>query len=187
MYSSLHAEYLYCSNSLRYASWNYRLEREKSQGIDPLKSVSTLKTAEDVKAHLENQLRQARQAAQQVVTWATVPHWGFYLAASYRGVNQASTCIKHSSICILETAGAAETKWSSYPSHDNSNNHCHLSWCSCHPSVHRLENGSGYNWNENGPGFQTGLSSVFSTRQKFSAVICFLGEAGSDQQFWQTR
>ncbi|KAG7216183.1 hypothetical protein INR49_029032 [Caranx melampygus] len=39
-----------------------RVEREKSQGIDPSK---TLKTAEDVKAHLENQLKQARLAAQQ--------------------------------------------------------------------------------------------------------------------------
>lgn len=43
----------------------YRVEREKSQGIDPSKA---LKTAEDVKAHLENQLKQARLAAQQVGT-----------------------------------------------------------------------------------------------------------------------
>ncbi|KAK5856778.1 hypothetical protein PBY51_008349 [Eleginops maclovinus] len=42
-----------------------RLEREKSQGIDSSKSGSTLKTAEEVKAHLENQLKQARLAAQQ--------------------------------------------------------------------------------------------------------------------------
>lgn len=70
MYSRRYAKYLFffCSNYLIYVSLNYRLEREKSQGLDPLKSVSTLKTAEDVKAHLENQLRQARQAAQQVGT-----------------------------------------------------------------------------------------------------------------------
>ncbi|TMS15379.1 Nucleosome-remodeling factor subunit BPTF [Larimichthys crocea] len=42
-----------------------RVEREKSQGLDPSKTGSTLKTAEDVKAHLENQLKQARLAAQQ--------------------------------------------------------------------------------------------------------------------------
>uniref|UniRef100_G3NV03 Bromodomain PHD finger transcription factor n=1 Tax=Gasterosteus aculeatus aculeatus TaxID=481459 RepID=G3NV03_GASAC len=42
-----------------------RLEREKSQGIDPSKSGGSLKTAEEVKAHLENQLKQARLAAQQ--------------------------------------------------------------------------------------------------------------------------
>ncbi|KAK5914604.1 hypothetical protein CgunFtcFv8_009032 [Champsocephalus gunnari] len=41
-----------------------RLEREKTQGVDSSKS-STLKTAEEVKAHLENQLKQARLAAQQ--------------------------------------------------------------------------------------------------------------------------
>lgn len=43
-----------------------RLEREKSQGLDPSKTGSSLKTAEEVKAHLENQLKQARLAAQQV-------------------------------------------------------------------------------------------------------------------------
>lgn len=43
-----------------------RLEREKSQGIDSSKTSSSLKTSEDVKAHLENQLKQARMAAQQV-------------------------------------------------------------------------------------------------------------------------
>uniref|UniRef100_A0A3B4H348 Nucleosome-remodeling factor subunit BPTF-like n=1 Tax=Pundamilia nyererei TaxID=303518 RepID=A0A3B4H348_9CICH len=42
-----------------------RLEREKSQGGDPSKTGSSLKTAEEVKAHLENQLKQARLAAQQ--------------------------------------------------------------------------------------------------------------------------
>lgn len=51
----------------------YRLEREKSQGIDPSKSGGSLKTAEEVKAHLENQLKQARLAAQQV---STPLHWG---------------------------------------------------------------------------------------------------------------
>lgn len=44
----------------------YRVERDKSQGIDSSKTGSTLKTAEEVKAHLENQLKQARLAAQQV-------------------------------------------------------------------------------------------------------------------------
>ena len=44
------------------------MEREKSQGIDPSKTGNTLRTAEDVKAHLENQLKQARLAAQQVGT-----------------------------------------------------------------------------------------------------------------------
>lgn len=44
----------------------YRVEREKAQGLDPSKTGATLKTAEDVKAHLENQLKQARLAAQQV-------------------------------------------------------------------------------------------------------------------------
>lgn len=48
-----------------------RVEREKSQGLDPSKTGSTLKTAEDVKAHLENQLKQARLAAQQVGTLHT--------------------------------------------------------------------------------------------------------------------
>lgn len=48
-----------------------RVEREKSQGLDPSKTGSTLKTAEDVKAHLENQLKQARLAAQQVSTLRT--------------------------------------------------------------------------------------------------------------------
>ncbi|KAA8585648.1 hypothetical protein FQN60_004342 [Etheostoma spectabile] len=42
-----------------------RVEREKSQGIDSSKTGSSLKTAEDVKAHLESQLKQARLAAQQ--------------------------------------------------------------------------------------------------------------------------
>ncbi|KAK2833852.1 hypothetical protein Q5P01_017741 [Channa striata] len=42
-----------------------RVEREKSQGLDPSKTGSSLKTAEEVKAHLENQLKQARLAAQQ--------------------------------------------------------------------------------------------------------------------------
>uniref|UniRef100_A0A3B3WVM8 Bromodomain PHD finger transcription factor n=1 Tax=Poecilia mexicana TaxID=48701 RepID=A0A3B3WVM8_9TELE len=42
-----------------------RVEREKSQGLDPSKTGGTLKTAEEVKAHLENQLKQARLAAQQ--------------------------------------------------------------------------------------------------------------------------
>ncbi|XP_028310256.1 nucleosome-remodeling factor subunit BPTF isoform X2 [Gouania willdenowi] len=41
-----------------------RVEREKSQGADS-KGVTSLKTAEDVKSHLENQLKQARLAAQQ--------------------------------------------------------------------------------------------------------------------------
>ncbi|XP_054615497.1 nucleosome-remodeling factor subunit BPTF isoform X2 [Dunckerocampus dactyliophorus] len=42
-----------------------KLEREKSQGLDSSKTSSALKTSEDVKAHLENQLKQARLAAQQ--------------------------------------------------------------------------------------------------------------------------
>ncbi|XP_061568415.1 nucleosome-remodeling factor subunit BPTF isoform X2 [Cololabis saira] len=42
-----------------------RLEREKSQGSDSSKTGSTLRTAEEVKAHLENQLKQARLASQQ--------------------------------------------------------------------------------------------------------------------------
>ncbi|XP_041856528.1 nucleosome-remodeling factor subunit BPTF isoform X7 [Melanotaenia boesemani] len=42
-----------------------RVERDKSQGVDPSKAGSALKTAEEVKAHLENQLKQARLAAQQ--------------------------------------------------------------------------------------------------------------------------
>ncbi|XP_067334267.1 nucleosome-remodeling factor subunit BPTF-like isoform X4 [Channa argus] len=42
-----------------------RVERDRSQGVDPSKAGSTLKTAEEVKAHLENQLKQARLAAQQ--------------------------------------------------------------------------------------------------------------------------
>nr|XP_057905963.1 nucleosome-remodeling factor subunit BPTF isoform X2 [Doryrhamphus excisus] len=42
-----------------------KLEREKSQGLDSSKTSSTLKTSEDVKAHLENQLKQARLASQQ--------------------------------------------------------------------------------------------------------------------------
>lgn len=49
-------------------SWFSRVEREKSQGLDPSKTSGTLKTAEEVKAHLENQLKQARLAAQQVTT-----------------------------------------------------------------------------------------------------------------------
>lgn len=51
--------------------WCHRLEREKSQGGDPSKTSSSLKTAEEVKAHLENQLKQARLAAQQVETLRT--------------------------------------------------------------------------------------------------------------------
>ncbi|CAM9220445.1 unnamed protein product [Lampetra planeri] len=43
-----------------------RLEREKSQGVDSSKTSGNLRTAEEVKAHLENQLKQARLAAQQV-------------------------------------------------------------------------------------------------------------------------
>ena len=42
------------------------MEKEKSQGGDPSKMGGSLKTAEDVKAHLEAQLKQARLAAQQV-------------------------------------------------------------------------------------------------------------------------
>ncbi|XP_037544827.1 nucleosome-remodeling factor subunit BPTF [Nematolebias whitei] len=42
-----------------------RLEREKTQGLEPAKTSSTLKTVEEVKAHLDNQLKQARLAAQQ--------------------------------------------------------------------------------------------------------------------------
>lgn len=72
------------------------MEREKSQGLDPLKSVSSLKTAEDVKAHLENQLRQARLAAQQVVILALILKWGFTWPASYREVNQLRSFIEYS-------------------------------------------------------------------------------------------
>ena len=57
----------------------YRVEREKSQGLDPSKSCSSLKTPEDVKAHLENQLKQARLAAQQVGTLYSV-HIAFHSA-----------------------------------------------------------------------------------------------------------
>ncbi|KAK7939046.1 hypothetical protein WMY93_002372 [Mugilogobius chulae] len=42
-----------------------RVEREKAQGADPSKIGASLKTVEEVKAHLENQLKQARLAAQQ--------------------------------------------------------------------------------------------------------------------------
>jgi len=42
------------------------VEKEKSQGGDPSKMGGSLKTPEDVKAHLESQLKQARLAAQQV-------------------------------------------------------------------------------------------------------------------------
>lgn len=48
------------------------MEREKSQGLDPSKTSISLKTAEDVKAHLETQLKQARLAAQQVETRVTI-------------------------------------------------------------------------------------------------------------------
>lgn len=44
----------------------FRVEREKSQGTDSSKVSSCLKTAEEVKAHLETQLKQQRLAAQQV-------------------------------------------------------------------------------------------------------------------------
>lgn len=53
------------------------MEREKSQGLDPSKTGSSLKTAEEVKAHLENQLKQARLAAQQVGTLYTTHTQGF--------------------------------------------------------------------------------------------------------------
>lgn len=43
----------------------FRVEREKAQASDPSK-VSVQKTAEEVKAQLESQLKQQRLAAQQV-------------------------------------------------------------------------------------------------------------------------
>lgn len=57
----------------------YRLEREKSQGVDSSKTGGALRTAEEVKAHLENQLKQARLAAQQVGTlvWFYTPLFRF--------------------------------------------------------------------------------------------------------------
>ncbi|XP_051905887.1 nucleosome-remodeling factor subunit BPTF isoform X1 [Hippocampus zosterae] len=42
-----------------------KMEKEKLQGTDSPKTVSALKSAEDVKTHLENQLKQTRMAAQQ--------------------------------------------------------------------------------------------------------------------------
>lgn len=66
--------------------WNYRVEREKSQGLDPSKTGSSLKTAEEVKAHLENQLKQARLAAQQVGTLYT--QTAFHLGGTVLGGQQ---------------------------------------------------------------------------------------------------
>lgn len=48
-----------------HADFLYRVEREKAQASDPSK-VSVQKTAEEVKAQLEAQLKQQRLAAQQV-------------------------------------------------------------------------------------------------------------------------
>lgn len=59
---------LHFSSFFFFFPWFSRVEREKSQGLDPSKTSGTLKTAEEVKAHLENQLKQARLAAQQVTT-----------------------------------------------------------------------------------------------------------------------
>lgn len=68
------------------------MERDKTQGLDPSKTTNSLRTAEDVKAHLENQLKQARLAAQQVGTlYTTHTH-----TQSFTIVNQANKpiCIK---------------------------------------------------------------------------------------------
>lgn len=58
------------------------MEKEKLQGTDSPKTVSALKTAEDVKTHLENQLKQTRMAAQQVRKTAQVS--GHHLFNDFR-------------------------------------------------------------------------------------------------------
>lgn len=72
------------------------MERDKTQGLDPSKTTNSLKTAEDVKAHLENQLKQARLAAQQVWTLNTTHTQSFTI------VNQVnkSICIKCCNISV---------------------------------------------------------------------------------------
>lgn len=70
-WGTLNSSETHCLPDCHLFHWCYRVERERSQGIDPSKTSSSLKTAEDVKAHLENQLKQARLAAQQVGTLYT--------------------------------------------------------------------------------------------------------------------
>lgn len=160
-------------------AWCCRVEREKSQGIDPSKSSNTLRTAEDVKAHLENQLKQARLAAQQVGTLHCIGFSGVRKPCWGLNVTKLNV-LKMFQRLFLETAWAAETK-PNRP-HFHSYNHHHLSQHSHYPNVHRPEDGSDHIRNKDGPGHQTGLSGLLPARQELPPVVCFLGQAGSEQQ-----
>lgn len=146
--------------------------------MDPSKTGSTLKTVEDVKAHLENQLRQARLAAQQVGA-LLLGLLVFSGAPVHRDVSKV-LILKTMFFFGLEASGAAETEYNCHHSHNN--HHHHLSQRSVHATVHRPEDGSGHIWNQDGPRIKTGLSSFLPTRQELPAVVCFLGQAGSEQQ-----